>query len=212
MKLQIFANGWGADVNEVADAVGLDKRIGRAFLNAGLGWGGSCFPKDVAALQHLARSAGYQPEILGAISSVNDARPEAFVGKIKKVLKGLKNKTIAIFGLAFKPNTDDLREAPSLKVIKFLLAEGAKIQAYDPVVKNLAQVAACRNIVLCRDPYQASQSASAVAIVTEWHEFSELDYRKIKGLMKAPYIFDARNVLPAARLRELGFHYTGVGR
>ncbi|MFA5876170.1 MAG: nucleotide sugar dehydrogenase, partial [Candidatus Margulisiibacteriota bacterium] len=199
----------GADVNEVADAMGLDRRIGRAFLNAGLGWGGSCFPKDVAALEHLARSLGYNPAILEAISSVNRAQPEVFVGKIKKKLKTLENKTIAVFGLAFKPNTDDLREAPSLKIIQLLLEAGAVVRAYDPVVKNVQQI---NGIELCRDPYQACLSASAIVIATEWPEFSELDYRKIKKHMQAANIFDARNVLPAARIRELGFHYTGVGR
>lgn len=208
----------GSDVVEVADAMGLDKRIGRAFLNAGIGWGGSCFPKDVSALIHLARAEGYNPEILEAISNVNAAQVDAFVGKIVKVLRKLKGKKIAFFGLSFKPNTDDLREAPSLKIIQQLLAAGAKLNAYDPIVndsgipKNLLGDKKTADFKLSKSPYEAVTGAEALVVVTEWPEFLELDFSKIKRKMKKLNVFDGRNVFNSKKLSELGFIYHGVGR
>ncbi|MBU0686364.1 MAG: UDP-glucose/GDP-mannose dehydrogenase family protein [Candidatus Margulisbacteria bacterium] len=202
----------GSDVSEVADAVGLDKRIGRAFLSAGLGWGGSCFPKDVSALIHLARAKGYNPEILESVLNVNQAQVEMFVGKIKKTLKNLNGKVITVLGLSFKPNTDDLREAPSLKVIELLLSEGAKLKAYDPIVKNVDQLKNKGMISLADDPYEALQGSQALVIVTEWPEFTELDLKKAKQLMQKPYVFDGRNTLNAKRVKEAGFKYFGIGK
>jgi len=202
----------GSDISEVADAVGLDKRIGRAFLNAGLGWGGSCFPKDVAALIHLARDKGYNPEILEAVSNVNQAQVEMFVGKIKSTLKNLSDKVITVLGLSFKPNTDDLRDAPSLRVIELLLSEGATLKAYDPIVKNVEQLRIKGKISLANDPYEALEDSQALVIVTEWPEFTELDLKKVKQLMQKPYIFDGRNTLNAKRVKEAGFKYFGIGK
>ena len=202
----------GSDISEVADAVGLDKRIGRAFLNAGLGWGGSCFPKDVAALIHLARDKGYNPEILEAVSNVNQAQVEMFVGKIKSTLKNLSDKVITVLGLSFKPNTDDLRDAPSLRVIELLLSEGATLKAYDPIVKNVEQLRIKGKISLANDPYEALEDSQALVIVTEWPEFTELDLKKVKQLMQKPCIFDGRNILNAKRVKDAGFKYFGIGK
>lgn len=201
----------GSDVVEVANAMGLDKRIGRAFLDAGLGYGGSCFPKDVLALIHLAREQGYDPQVLSSVTQVNDYQIDAFVGKILKNLKTVKGKTIAILGLSFKPETDDLREAPSLKVIDSLSKKGAKIKVYDPVATDSAKKQ-LSNIVFTGNAYQALDRADAVVIVTEWAEFKELDFERVSKLMKGKHVFDGRNIYDPKRLKEAGLKYVGVGR
>ena len=201
----------GSDVSEVANAVGLDRRIGKEFLNAGLGYGGSCLPKDVSALIHLARESGYDPQILTSVNEINEYQIDAFIGKITKTLKNLRGKQIAILGLAFKPETDDLREAPSLKVINALLKKGAKIKAYDPAAEKVARKL-IPQITFCKGAYDALSGSEAIVVVTEWPEFVELDLEKAKKLMKKPYLFDGRNIYNPKRAREAGFKYFGVGR
>ncbi|MFA4905618.1 MAG: UDP-glucose/GDP-mannose dehydrogenase family protein [Candidatus Margulisiibacteriota bacterium] len=201
----------GSDVEEVANAVGLDHRIGREFLNAGIGWGGSCFPKDILALMHLAREHGYDPQILDAIHEVNNYQVDAFVGKIEKQMKNLRGKKITVLGLAFKPETDDLRDAPSLKIIDRLISKGARITAYDPVAEKTAKKVE-KQLTFCNKVYEAIEGAEAVVVATEWGEFRDLDLLKVKKLMKKPVIFDGRNIYDPKRMRELGFSYFGVGR
>lgn len=201
----------GSDVSEVANAMGLDKRIGRAFLNAGIGYGGSCFPKDVLALMHLAREQGYDPQILASVTEVNDFQIDSFVGKIVKQLKNLKGKKLAILGLAFKPETDDLREAPSLKVIDSLVKKGAKINVYDPAVSNDSKNS-LKHISFFENVYDALKDADAIIVVTEWAEFKELDLDRSKKLVKSKILFDGRNIYDPKRVREAGFKYIGVGR
>jgi UDPglucose 6-dehydrogenase len=201
----------GSDITEVADGMGMDTRIGSAFLNAGVGYGGSCFPKDVSALSHLARSNGYDPMILTSVAEVNQFQREAFVAKIEKELKKVKGKTIAVLGFSFKPETDDLRGAPSIDIIRDLLEKGAFVKAYDPVVKSV-QVPGFGIMKSSKDVLSAVAKADALAVVTEWGEFVELDMGKVKKLMKKPVIFDGRNIYNPKRIRELGFQYFGVGR
>lgn len=201
----------GSDVVQVANAMGLDRRIGREFLNAGIGYGGSCFPKDVLALMHLAREEGYDPQILSAITEVNEYQADAFVGKIVKELKSVKGKTLAVLGLSFKPETDDLREAPSLKVINSLIKKGAKIKVYDPALSEKAKKQ-YKEIAFYNGAYAALEGADALILVTEWAEFRELDFAKVKKVMKGKVLFDGRNVYEPKRVREAGFKYIGVGR
>lgn len=201
----------GSDVLEVANAMGLDKRIGRQFLNAGIGYGGSCFPKDVLALMHLAREQGYDPQILSAVSAVNESQIDFFVGKIIKELKTLKEKRITILGLSFKPDTDDLREAPSLKVIDSLIKRGAKITVYDPAVSATSKKQ-LTDISFADGVYDAISGADAIIVITEWAEFKELDFDRAKKLVRNKIIFDGRNIYDSVRVRESGFKYIGVGR
>ena len=201
----------GSDVSEVAYAVGMDKRIGREFLNAGLGYGGSCLPKDVSALIHVAREAGYDPKILASVNEVNEYQIDAFIGKISKTLKTLRGRTIAVLGLAFKPETDDLREAPSIKVIKALVKSGAKIRAYDPAAERPARKI-LPEIDFCSGVYDAIEGADAIVFITEWPEFRDIDLIKARKLVKQPYLFDGRNIYDPKRMREAGFKYMGIGR
>ena len=198
----------GSDVAEVANAVGLDGRIGNKFLNAGIGYGGSCFPKDVAALMHLARENGYDPQILNAVIETNQYQVDAFVGKIEKTVKKIRGKQLAILGLSFKPETDDIREAPALKLIERLGEKGAKIRVYDPVHRGKS----FSGFEVCDDVESALKDSEAMIIATEWAEFVALDFDRVKKLLKQPIIFDGRNIYNPKRMKELGFTYHGVGR
>jgi UDPglucose 6-dehydrogenase len=201
----------GADVTEVAKGMGLDKRIGKHFLNAGAGYGGSCFPKDVSALKKTAEKLGYNFKILEAVETVNENQKKLPVKKLKKEIPDLKGKKITIFGLAFKPNTDDMREASSIVIIKDLLAEKAEVVAVDPIAeKNAKKI--FQNITFSKDPYTAAENSHAIILITEWREFLELDYKKISQKMKSKIIIDARNALDKEKLKSLGFKYIGVGR
>ncbi|NMB56001.1 MAG: UDP-glucose/GDP-mannose dehydrogenase family protein [Leptolinea sp.] len=201
----------GADVKVVAQGMGLDKRIGSAFLDAGLGWGGSCFPKDVKALAHMAVLHGTHPQLLQAVMEINRNQRRRLVYKLRKAIGGLNDKTIGILGISFKPNTDDIREAPALEVIHLLQNEGAKIQAYDPqAMENANQV--LKKVKLCENPYQVAEGADALILVTDWNEFKQLDFSRVKELMKRPVIMDGRNLWDEESLRKLGFEYFGVGR
>lgn len=202
----------GADVQEVAVGMGYDKRIGPSFLNAGLGYGGSCFPKDVKALEHMALVHGSHPSLLRAVIDINrDARRWAVLN-LRETLGGkLDNTRIGILGLAFKPNTDDIREAPALEISRMLQSEGAAVAGYDPVaMNNIARVD--KNLHLVEDPYELATGADALLVCTEWNEFKQLDLRRVKSLMKQPIIVDGRNIYEPQAMHDLGFQYRAVGR
>ena len=201
----------GADVRQVALGMGYDKRIGMSFLDAGLGWGGSCFPKDVRALAHMAVLHGSQPQLLQAVMDINRNQRRKLVMKLRKSLGSLDDKIIGILGLSFKPNTDDIRDAPALEIIHLLQNEGAHIQAYDPQAMELT-AAAVTKVKLCENPYQVAENADALVLATEWNEFKQIDFEKIYKLMRQPIIMDGRNLWDPEALRALGFQYTGVGR
>lgn len=201
----------GADVLQVAEGMGLDKRIGRAFLDAGIGYGGSCFPKDISAFIKIADEAGYDFELLKAVEKINKWQRRTVVKKLKEFIWVLNNKTIGVLGLSFKPNTDDLRSAPSIDIINILEKEGARIKAYDPVAMEKTRDI-LPNVIYSQDPYEVAKGSDALLFLTEWEEFRELDLKKIKGLLSKPIIIDGRNIFDPSQMKELGFHYKGVGR
>ena len=201
----------GCDVHDVARAIGMDRRIGSKFLHPGPGFGGSCFPKDTQALSSVARQFGRESIIVDAVIEVNRRQRQAMVPKIEKLVGALEGKTIAILGLAFKPETDDMREAPAIDIIAGLLERGAKIQAYDPVAMSEA-AKVLQNVTYATDEYEAVTNADALVFVTEWNQFRALDMARIRDLMKSPKIADLRNIYDPADMRELGFEYVGVGR
>ncbi len=204
-----------ADVEQVARGMGLDPRIGGQFLKAGLGYGGSCFPKDIRALVKIGEDLGVKFDLLKEADRINLRRIDLFVDKIKKALWILKDKTIAVLGLSFKPETDDIREAPSLKVISRLLEEGALLRLYDPqAIKNVKEIFPDQppQVYYAKSAYDAVDKANVLLIVTDWSEFAKLDLRKIKGLMDNPIIIDGRNIYDPVKMRKLGFEYYSVGR
>ncbi len=199
----------GADVQEVAYGIGLDSRISDRFLNAGLGWGGSCFGKDVLALAAMAREYGREPHILEAIRRVNDDQRDMVVRKLQKHLRPLRGRRITLLGLAFKPNTDDTRDAPALTIARSLIAKGAVVKAYDPMVKEIPEIPELKTTA---DPYAAVERADAVVLVTEWPEFRELDFEAVASRMKGRCFLDGRNAVDPATVRAAGLEYEGVGR
>ncbi len=201
----------GADVKEVAAGMGYDKRIGPMFLDAGLGWGGSCFPKDVRALAYMAEEKGLEPRILHSVLDVNYDRRRAAVRNVKELLGGLQGKVVGLLGLAFKPNTDDMRDAPSIDIAQELTAEGASVRAYDPVAMENAR-SILPAVEMFDDPYSMAEGSDALIVVTDWNEFKQLDLERIKGLMRTPVVFDGRNIYDPPTMRELGFTYRGMGR
>lgn len=201
----------GADVVEVARGMGLDKRIGRSFLNAGIGYGGSCFPKDLDAFISISRKLGYDFEMLESVRDINYRQKELFLEKIKSKLWIIKDKEIGVLGLSFKPDTDDIRNAPSLEIITRLKQEGAKIKVYDPVCLEKSKDL-LKGIKLCKNAYEAAKGSDCLLVVTEWDEFKELDFVKLKKLMKRPLIIDGRNVYDPEMIRKYGFIYSGIGR
>ena len=201
----------GADVREVARGMGYDKRIGHAFLDAGLGWGGSCFPKDVKALEHMAVLNGTQPQLLQAVMEINRNQRRRAVMKLRKALGSLNDKTIGVLGLSFKPNTDDIRDAAALEIIHLLQNEGAHIYAYDPqAMENAAKV--LKNVKLCENPYQVADGADALLLATEWNEFKQIDFGQIIKMLRTPVILDGRNLWDSEHLKAIGFTYIGIGR
>jgi UDPglucose 6-dehydrogenase len=203
----------GADVEQVRKGIGTDKRIGPDFLFAGVGYGGSCFPKDVSALEKTAREVEYDFKILNEVQRVNKYQRKYFVSKIVKYFGGrLKNKIIAVWGLAFKPKTDDMREAPSITIINELLKQGAIIHAHDPIALNEAKKHFDTKVKFFQNNYEALRRADALVIVTEWNEFRRPDFNRMKSLMNGRVIFDGRNLYDPAELREEGFEYFGIGR
>jgi UDPglucose 6-dehydrogenase len=201
----------GADVKEVAVGMGYDNRIGLHFLEAGLGYGGSCFPKDVLALAHMAKEKGRHPQLLQAVIEINTDRRSMAVNKLKEMVGDFKAKTIGVLGLAFKPNTDDMRDAPSLNIANELLKAGAKVKAYDPVAMGVA-ASLLPDATMCPDAYSAATGCDALIVMTEWNEFKALDLERIRDLMRSPKIFDGRNIYDPEKVRALGFQYNGVGR
>ncbi len=202
----------GADVKTVAKAIGLDHRIGPKFLHAGPGYGGSCFPKDTLALLQIAKENNTRLEIVEAVIKANEHQKERCVRKIKEAMGNLEGKSICILGLSFKPNTNDMREAPSVYIIKELLKSGAKIRAYDPAAMEEARKIFSRRITLCKDTYDAVKGADALIIVTEWNQFRNLDLKKIKRYLKGRFFFDLRNIYEPDKLIKMGFIYSSIGR
>ena len=202
----------GADVTQVMKGMGLDPRIGGAFLQAGLGYGGSCFPKDVDSLIHTAGRLGYEFKLLRSIVEINRERAAHLVETIAKALGPLDDKTIAVLGLAFKPNTDDMREAKSVEVVQLLHAAGATIRAYDPAAMDNAKRLLPAAVTFSDSPYEAADGAHAMVLVTEWNEFKYLNLERLRGHLKRPVIFDGRNLWEPERMRRLGFEYHSVGR
>jgi len=203
---------FGADVDLVRQAVGSDRRIGSSFLFPGVGYGGSCFPKDVKALVRFSAEKKYDFKILQAVEAVNEQQKRSVVGKIEKRLGPLKGKTIAIWGLAFKPKTDDMREAPAIVIVKALLDKGATVQVFDPEAMKVARGIFGNDVTYCTKSYEALRGADALVIVTEWHEFREPDFERMRKLMKAPVIFDGRNLYDPKQITTHGFTYYSVGR
>lgn len=203
---------FGADVDQVRRAIGADRRIGPSFLFPGVGYGGSCFPKDVKALVKFAADKGYQFQILRAVEAVNDAQKRRLVQKMEKHFGTLKGKTIAVWGLAFKPRTDDMREAPAITIVERLLSLGAAVQAYDPQAERAARQIFGSRVVLADKSYDALTGADALVIVTEWNEFREPDFAKMRRLMRSPVVFDGRNLYDSEQMRALGFTYFSIGR
>jgi UDPglucose 6-dehydrogenase len=202
----------GADVDHVRKAIGSDRRIGTSFLFPGVGYGGSCFPKDVKALLKSSQDEGYDFRILSAVEDVNRSQKERLVEKIAKHFGSLKGRTIALWGLAFKPRTDDMREAPAIPIIERLLEAGVRVQAYDPAAIPVARKIFGDRITFCDKSYDALAGADALAIVTEWNEFREPDFARMRTLLKAPVVFDGRNIYSPEHMRALGFSYFSIGR
>jgi UDPglucose 6-dehydrogenase len=203
---------FGADVNQVRRAVGSDRRIGPSFLFPGVGYGGSCFPKDVRALVRFSQEKGYDFKILCATEQVNAAQKGRIVSKVEAHFGSLKGKTIAVWGLSFKPKTDDMREAPAIAIIEKLLAAGAKVHAYDPQAGGIAKSIFGNRITIAEKSYDALTGADALVLVTEWNEFREPDFGKMRKLMRTPVIFDGRNVYSKETMRTHGFTYFSIGR
>ncbi len=203
---------YGADVDRVRQAMGSDRRIGPAFLFPGVGYGGSCFPKDVKALVKFSADKKYDFKILKAVEQVNEAQKRVLVRKMEAHFGSLKGRTIAIWGLAFKPRTDDMREAPAVPIIKSLVEKGAKIQAYDPEAMPVAKAIFGKAVTFVARNYDALKGADALAVITEWSEFREPDFQRMKKLLKTPVIFDGRNIYQPEQMKELGFTYKSVGR
>jgi UDPglucose 6-dehydrogenase len=202
----------GADVKEVAAGMGYDARIGRHFLDAGLGWGGSCFPKDVEALAYMAKEKGLNPRILNQVMEVNYERRKTVVNHLEKLLNGsLNGRTIGLLGLAFKPNTDDMRDAPSIDISNSLLAAGARVRAYDPVARQTA-APLMPAVEIFDDVYKMAQGCDALVVVTEWNEFKQLDLEKVKELLECPVIYDGRNIYDPGLMKDMGFAYRAIGR
>lgn len=201
----------GADVKEVARGMGYDKRIGHHFLEAGVGYGGSCFPKDVKALAYMAQIHGKHPQLLHAVMEINAFQRKLVILKVHELLDGVKDKTVALLGLAFKQDTDDMREAPSLTIAEYLHERGANVRGYDPVAMEVAQ-RVLPYVEMCSDSYDLAQGADALIVLTPWNEFKQLDMERIKSAMRQPVLIDGRNLYDPARMEQIGFQYRGIGR
>ena len=209
--LSVICEASGANITDVVTGMGLDKRIGRAFLNAGLGYGGSCFPKDISAFVHITQELGYDFRLLKEVQKINTEQAERFLKKIHETLWIVKDKTIGVLGLAFKPDTDDMRLAPSLDILRPLIQEGARIKAFDPQAMTKAKEF-LPEIEYCPDAYAAAAGVDALILCTEWKEFQSLDLAKLKSVMGHPTLFDGRNVFDPKRMADLGFTYVSIGR
>ncbi len=201
----------GADVLEVAQGMGYDKRIGHAFLSAGLGWGGSCFPKDVQALEYMASTHGTHPQLLRAVIDINRFQRRRAIHQLREWLGGLDGHTVGLLGLAFKPNTDDMRSAPSVELAHLLGTEGAHVKAYDPAAMDNAR-RLLPEVELCTDAYALAEGCDALIVVTEWNEFKHLDKARLRAAMKQPFLIDGRNIYDAQEMEKIGFVYWAMGR
>jgi len=201
-----------ADVVEVARGIGLDKRIGDKFLNAGLGFGGFCFPKDLSAFIRISEKAGYDFGLLREVEKINDGQKMALMKKIESIIWNLRGKTVSVLGLSFKPDTDDLRYAPALDIVEMLIEHGVKVKVYDPISMVKARLILKKSVQFCKDAYDAVKKSDCLVIATEWSEFKELDLKKVKKLMHQAVIADGRNIYDPAAVRKLGFTYVGMGR
>lgn len=202
----------GADVTQVAKGIGLDSRIGNKFLQAGIGWGGSCFPKDVSALIHTADDYGYDAQLLKSAVTVNERQRLIAIEKLQQVLKILKGKTVGLLGLTFKPDTDDMRDAPALDIIEQLSRLGTRVKAYDPLVSQSGMRHGLSNVMVETDPERLADGCDALVLVTDWKEFRSLDFTKMAKLMTNPVIIDGRNFLDQEMVEKAGFRYVGIGR
>jgi UDPglucose 6-dehydrogenase len=202
----------GADINAVAEGIGLDHRINKHFLKAGVGFGGSCFPKDLKAFIHISENLGYPFDMLKEVEKINDTQKILVMKKIKEMVWNIQDKTIAVWGLAFKPNTDDIRSAPAIDIIKRLLAEGANVRTFDPAAMEKTRGELGERITYCNDIYESAKGADCVILMTEWNEFKEVDWKRLKGVMTQPAILDGRNIYDPEKLKEMGFKYAGIGR
>ena len=202
----------GTDINAVAEGIGMDSRINKHFLKAGAGFGGSCFPKDLKAFIHISEKLGYSFDLLKEVEKINDEQKSRIMVKVKDLLWNLPDKTVAIWGLAFKPDTDDIRSAPSMEIIKRLIKEKAKVRVFDPKAMDKVKTEIGEDITYCEDIYDAAREADCVILMTEWNEFKEIDWHKVKQVMKNPAVLDGRNIYDPEKLRQLGFKYTGMGR
>jgi len=210
--VSVICDKVGADVEQVARGIGLDSRIGASFLKAGIGYGGFCFPKDLEAYIRIAEKLGYDFKLLKAVKQINDEQRKILVEKTASLLWNLKDKKIGMLGLSFKPDTDDLRFAPSLEIIAALQKGGARVHAYDPQAMPEARHLLGRQVPLAKDPYQLARDADCLLLVTEWKEFKDLDFARIKKLMRQPVLVDGRNLYDPEKMRKLGFRYVAVGR
>jgi UDPglucose 6-dehydrogenase len=210
-EISSICEALGADVKEVAVGMGYDKRIGPYFLDAGIGYGGSCFPKDVQALAHMAAVHGCHPQLLRSVMDINRDQRRQVIHKLRELLGRLDEKVIGILGLAFKPNTDDMREAPSIELIHLMQSEGARIRAYDPVAMVNAPLY-LHDVTLCQDAYEVAKGADALVVITEWNEFKHLSLPKMKAAMRQPIVVDGRNIYDPEQMSALGFTYRGMGR
>jgi UDPglucose 6-dehydrogenase len=210
-EISIMCEKMGADVTEVARGMGMDKRIGQHFLQAGVGYGGSCFPKDVKALAYMAATHGTHPQLLNAVMEINDFQRKHILLKLVDLLGTLQDRVVGVLGLAFKENTDDIRESPALSIARQLAARGATVRAYDPVaMDNAARV--LPNVAMCASAYEVADGADAVVIATPWNEFKNLDLTRVRNSMRIPNMVDARNMYDPEEMWKLGFNYRGVGR
>ncbi|MFH1283607.1 MAG: UDP-glucose/GDP-mannose dehydrogenase family protein [bacterium] len=201
----------GADVKKVAVGMGLDKRINPSFLNAGVGYGGSCFPKDVSAFYWISKKLGYDFKILQAVKNVNENQKKHFMTVLEETIWNLKEKTVGVLGLSFKPDTDDLRNAPALEIIKKILDLGARIKVYDPVCMDKVKII-FPEIEYCKNIYECAADCDCLLLITEWDEFKKMDIKKIKKIMKTPVLLDGRNIFEPKSMKKLGFIYKGIGR
>ena len=202
----------GADINAVAEGIGLDSRISKHFLRAGIGFGGSCFPKDLKAFIHISEKMGYPLNMLKEVEKINEMQKDLVISKITDMLWNLPDKVIGVWGLAFKPNTDDIRSAPAIDIIKRLISEGAKVKVFDPAAMEKTRAELGDRVVYCRDAYEAARMADCVVLMTEWNEFKEIDWQKLKSVMGQPVILDGRNIYDPEKLKDMGFRYAGIGR
>ncbi|HSV43416.1 MAG TPA: nucleotide sugar dehydrogenase, partial [Candidatus Bathyarchaeia archaeon] len=202
----------GADVLKVVEGMGYDSRIGRSFLNAGIGYGGSCFPKDVDAFLRLSEKSGYDFQLLREVRNINEDQKKQFLRLIEDKLWIVKDKTIGVLGLAFKSDTDDMRSAPSIDIIHGLVAEGARVKAYDPQAMENAKKIFKKDVTFCKDVYSMVKNCDCLLLLTEWKEFKEIDFKRVGQLMRQAIIFDGRNFYADQHLDRLGFEYYGIGR